>query len=228
MTLIGTIEHPPRAWAVLEDPSRAPGHPCLRSVIKGLAISLLIACVIPAFLFYLALTTLNVVAAVVIALAWSCAAIGWRWATNRAPSGLLALTVGVMTVRTALALATGNTFIYFFQPVISDGVVAAVFLLSLLTARPVVARLAGDFYPMTRDLANRPRIRRLLWRLTLMWGVVCLAKSLVSFWLLESQSLFTFVLVKNISLISLTVLATVATVAAAVLVARKEGLLPAI
>ena len=101
------------------------------------------------------------------------------------------------------------------------------FLLSLLTARPVVARLAADFYPLTRDLADRPRIRRLLWRLTLMWGVVCLAKGLVSFWLLESQSMMTFVLVKNITLISMTLLATAATVAASAVVARKEGLLPA-
>lgn len=202
-------------------------RPCLRTVISRLAVSLLVACVVPALLFYVVLVSVNVEVAVVVALVWSYGAIAWRWVTKRVPSGLLALTAAILTVRSVAALATGNTFIYFFQPVISDGVVAVIFLLSLLTARPLVARLAADFYPMTRDIATRPRVRRLLWRLTLMWGLVCLIKCLVSFWLLQSQSLVTFVLVKNISLITLTVLATVATVAAAALVARKEGLLPA-
>jgi hypothetical protein len=80
-----------------------------------------------------------------------------------------------MTVRSVVALATGDTFLYFLQPVISDGVIATGFLLSLATARPVVARLAADFYPMDLDIANRPRIRRLLWNLTLMWGMVCVS-----------------------------------------------------
>ena len=201
-------------------------RPCVKAVVVKLSVSVLVACVIPAALFYLAMVAAGISTAVVVALLWSYGAIGWRWATRRAPSGLLAITVAIMTVRSIFTLSTGDTFVYFFQPVISDGVVAAVFLLSLVTARPVVARLAGDFYPMTRDLATRPRVRRLLWRLTLLWGLVCLVKGAVSFWLLESQSLVTFVLVKNITTISLTILAVVATVLAAVLVARKEGLLP--
>jgi intracellular septation protein A len=226
LTLLSIIR-PPSHTDPHQDLAAPPNHPCLRSVITGIAVSLTVACVIPALLFYLALVTVGIDGAVVVALVWSSGAIGWRHLTKRAPSGLLILTVVIMTVRTAATLASGNTFIYFIQPVISDWVVASVFLLSLLTARPIVARLAGDFYPMTRDLASRPRVRRLLWRLTLMWGVVCLAKGLVSLWLLESQSLVTFVLVKNITLISMTLLATVATVAASAMVARKEGLLPA-
>lgn len=209
---------------------RVPGsaeRPHLRAIIGRLALSLLVACVAPAFLFSVTLVFLGITTAVVVALVWTAGAIGWRWATKRAPSGLLAITMILMTVRTVVALGTGNTFVYFLQPVISDGVVAAVFLLSLATARPVVARLAADFYPMTIDIAARPRIRRLLWRLTLMWGLVCLLKGIVSFWLLESQSLVSFVMIKNISLISMTAVAVVATVAASTLVARKEGLLPA-
>ncbi len=30
----------------------------------------------------------------------------------------------------------------------------------------MVARLAGDFYPMDHELAMRPRVRRLFWHLT--------------------------------------------------------------
>jgi hypothetical protein len=188
-------------------------------------VNLWIACVIPALLFYLSLVTFNISVAVVAALVWSYGAIGWRWATNRRRSGLLALTVSVMTVRTVIVLTTGNTFVYFFQPVITDVAVGTVFLLSLATARPMVARLAADFYPMDLDLAARPRIRQLFWRLTLMWALFCLAKAAISFWLLQSQSVVNFVLIKNISVISMTVLVVAATVQASVLVARKEGLL---
>jgi hypothetical protein len=207
--------------------SSSPERPCLKSVIGRLAVNLWIACVIPALLFYLSLLTFNISVAVVVALGWSYGAIGWRWATKRRRSGLLALTVSVMTVRTIIVLATGDTFVYFFQPVVTDVAVGTVFLLSLATARPVVARLAADFYPMDLDLAVRPRIRQLFWRLTLLWALFCLVKGALSFWLLESQSTVNFVLIKNLSVISMTVLVVAATVQASVLVARKEGLLVA-
>ena len=130
-----------------------------------------------------------------------------------------------MTGRTVIALRHRQHFLYFLQPIISDGVVATTFLLSLATARPMVARLAGDFYPMDHELSMRPRVRRLFWHLTVLWAVLWLGKALMTLWLLQSQSLETFVLVKSISVLAINVLAAVATVAAAAVVARKEGLL---
>jgi intracellular septation protein A len=190
-----------------------------------MAVNISVACIVPAVLFYVALVTIGITAAVVVALMWTYGAIAWRWATKRPMSGLLILTVSVMTIRTAVTLATGDTFVYFLQPIVSDGLVAAIFLVSLATARPVVARLAADFYPIDVDVARRPRIRRLFWHLTLMWAVVGLAKGGVGLWLLQSQSLVDFVLIKNIAVISLTGAAVVVTVWASLTVARKEGLL---
>jgi hypothetical protein len=176
-------------------------------------------------LFYIALVTYDVTAAVITALTWSYGAILWRWATKRRTSGLLMLTVAILTIRTAITLSTGDTFIYFLQPVVSDGVVALIFLASLATTTPVVARLAADFYPMDLDVAARPRIRRLFWHLTLLWGAVGLVKGGVGYWLLQSQSLVDFVLIKNIVVISLTVCAVGVTVRASTYVARREGLM---
>jgi intracellular septation protein A len=228
MTSTVTIERASRSPAPVNvSGASSPERPCLKSVIGRLAVNLWIACVIPALLFYLSLVTFNISVAVVVALGWSYGAIGWRWATKRRRSGLLALTVSVMTVRTIIVLATGDTFVYFFQPVVTDVAVGTVFLLSLASARPIVARLAADFYPMDLDLAVRPRIRQLFWRLTLLWALFCLVKGAISFWLLESQSTVNFVLIKNLSVISMTVLVVAATVQASVLVARKEGLLVA-
>jgi hypothetical protein len=199
--------------------------PHLKSIIGHLALSLLTAIVIPGALFYVCVVTMSVWAALVAALAWCYGAIAWRMATKRRASGLLALTVVIMTIRTAIALASGDTFLYFLQPVVSDVLVACGFFLSLASARPVVARLAADFYPMDSAIAERPRVQRLFWHLTLLWAVVCLCRAGITFWLLQSQSLVSFVVLKNLSLLALTGVAVTVTVSLAVWVARGEGLL---
>jgi uncharacterized membrane protein YwzB len=196
-------------------------------VLRRVGLSLTVACAIPAALFLVSYQLLGVWPAILGALVWSYGAIGWRALTGRRTSGLLVLTAVVLTARTAVALVAQSTFFYFLQPIITDSVVAAAFLLSLTTARPMVARLAGDFYPMDAELSLRPRIRRLFWHLTALWAVVCLAKAVTMFWALNSLSLDTFVMVKSISMPASNLLAVVVTVCAAVLVGRREGLLGA-
>jgi len=203
----------------------AQTRPRLGTVLRRVGLSLTVACAIPAALFFTMYQVFGVWTAIVVALFWSYGAITWRAVTGRRTSGLLVLTAIILTGKTVVVLASQSTFFYFLQPIITDGVVAATFLLSLATARPVVARLAGDFYPMDAELSLRPRMRQLFWRLTAMWAVVCLAKAVAMFWALNSLSLDTFVLVKSISMPAANLLAVVLTVSAAVLVGRKEGLL---
>jgi hypothetical protein len=202
-----------------------PERPRLGTIIRRVSLSLLIAVVIPAVMFYAFVVTAGVWVAIFAALAWSYGAIAWRLVTRRRTSGLLILTAIVMTGRTAVALLTDSTFLYFLQPIISDGVVATTFLLSLVSARPMVARLAGDFYPMDHELAMRPRIRRLFRHLTVLWAALTVGKALMTLWLLQSQSVETFVLVKGIGVLLLNAAAVAVTIAAAAAVARKEGLL---
>ncbi|MFC7495807.1 MULTISPECIES: VC0807 family protein [unclassified Nocardioides] len=187
--------------------------------------SLLVACAIPATLFYTCLRLDGVWTAIFVALCWSYGAIAWRAVTGRRTSGLLVLTALVMTGRTLVALLTDSTYLYFLQPIISDGLIGAAFIATLATARPMVARLAGDFYPMDDKLHVRPRIRRLFWCLTLMWAILCLGKAMATLWLLHSQPLETFVLMKSVSVLLLNGFAVAATIGAAVFVARREGLL---
>ena len=194
-------------------------------MVRRVSLSLLVACVVPATLFYSCFALAGIWTAIVVALVWSYGAIVWRRVTGRRTSGLLILTALLMTGRTAIAMLTDSTFLYFLQPIISDGLIAAGFLLSLATARPMVARLAGDFYPMNLELALRPRVRRLFRNLTMLWALLCLGKALMTLWLLQSQSLETFVLVKSVAVLAVNVLAAVVTVGLAALVARREGLL---
>jgi uncharacterized membrane protein len=214
--------------SVLTAPAVVPTVPCphaaaLAGVFRLLAVSLLVACGVPAVLFYAALQVAGLVPAVLTALAWSYGAVVWRKVTGRPTSGLLVLTVTILTIRTVFTVSTGNSYVYFLQPVVSDGIVALLFLASLASARPLVARLAADFYPMSPDLAAHPRVRRLFRRLTSFWGGVCLLKAATGFWLLESLSMADFVLVKSGAMIGLTVVAVAVTIWAALHVLRHES-----
>ncbi len=207
------------------DGAAATARPRLRAILRHLGLSLLWANIVPAALFYACFAAGNVWAALIAALAWCYGAMAWRVSTKRPTSGLLWLTAIGLTVKTALSMATGSTFLYFVQPAVNDASVALLFLASLATARPVVARLASDFYPMTEDVAVRPRIQRLFWRLTLLWAFVCLVKAAATLWLLESVSLGTFVAVKTVMTPAIATVGVIATVVIALQVARHEGLL---
>src|SRR5689334_18365190 len=131
---IATIPHRPDADA---------DHPRIPTILKHLSLSLLIANVVPGALFYACLRLGSMWIALIAALAWCYGVIGWRIATKRRTSGLMLLTVVGLTAKTMLAFASGSTYIYFLQPAANDAIVAVLFLLSLATTRPVVARLAG-------------------------------------------------------------------------------------
>jgi len=199
--------------------------PTLRAIVVRTFVSLAVAVAVPAVLFWTTLVLFGVYGAVGVALVWMCGAMCWRWASGRRVSRLLLLTLGIMTIRTCFTLVTGNTFVYFVQPVFADAAVAAIFLGSLWTAQPIVARIAPDFYPLDAAVASRPRVHRLFRRLTLMWGLVIVVKGSVTLWLLLSQSMVDFVLIKGAVIMTLTLVAAAATIALSAIVGRQEGLL---
>jgi hypothetical protein len=194
----------------------------LREVIGRVSSSLMLAVVVPAVLLWAVIALANVTAAVLTCLTWMMMVMVWRFATRRPVSGLLLLSLAILTVKTAFTLITGNTFVYFVQPVFADLAVGAIFLGSLGTRRPMIARLAPDFYPMSDSVAARPAIQAHFRRLTLLWGVVVLAKGGITLWLLESLSDADFVLVKGGAIITLTLTAAVVTIAWSYLVVRQQ------
>ncbi|WP_159542485.1 VC0807 family protein [Aeromicrobium sp. 9AM] len=183
------------------------------------------AVVAPAVLFAATAVLANVATAMIVALGWLAGAVLWRGSTGRPVSGLLMLTIVIMSVKTAITFATGNTFIYFVQPVVVDAVVATLFLASWQSDRPFVSRLAPDFCPLNVAVAARPRIRQLFRGLTLMWGLVILVKGVVTLWLLLTLSTVDFIVIKGSVILALTLTTIAATVAWSVAVCRKDGLL---
>jgi hypothetical protein len=195
-------------------------------IVTRLALAILVANVIPSGLFYACLALGNIWLALTAALMWCYGAMAWRMSTGRAMSGLLVLTMIGLTGRTIFAFASGSTFIYFLQPTLADVGLALLFAGSLLTARPLVARVAGDFYPMDDELHARPRIQQLFWRLTLMWAVITAAKATVSLWLLATVSTTTYATIKSWLAPTIAVTGAAVTVVICAHAARREGLLP--
>jgi hypothetical protein len=215
--------------AALETVPPAPGpnlepRPGLGAVIRRVALSLAVACVIPAALFYSVFAVSGVFVAMGAALTWQYGALAFRAVTGRRTSGLLVIAAAVTTGRTLISIAAHSSFLYFLQPIVTDCLIGTSFLISLLGAKPIAARLAGDFYPITEEVANRPSVRTFFRLLTLSWGLLYLGKGSLTLWLLLSQSLEVFVLVKTISVVAINLSAVAGTITVGMLMARREGL----
>ena len=119
---------------------------------------------------------------------------------------------------------SGSTFTYFLQPIATTVVLAMVFLGSVVIGRPVIARLAHDFCPISPEVARRPRVMRLFAGLTILWACVHVLSALTTFGMLVSLPVPLFVAVKTMSSFGLTAAAIVITVVWALRTAHQEEL----
>jgi hypothetical protein len=187
---------------------------------------LLEATVIPGALFYVCLVTGGVGWAYGSALAWVYGCVLRRVIRHRAIPTLLILGTIAVTVRTAVAVGSGSTFFYFVQPIIGTVAMGAALLISVIVGRPLIGSLAGDFWPITTEMAQNPRVVSLFRRLTLLWAGVNLLTATVTFVLLVSLPLTTFVAVKQL-LVLITILAVAVTIFLGHRTACREGYMPA-
>jgi intracellular septation protein A len=198
----------------------------VRAVARRGGPRLVEAMVVPAVLFYTVLETVGVGAAYATALAWTFSAIALRQLTHRPVTGLhLIVAIGLMG-RTALALATDSTFLYFAQPVLGSAALAAVFLVSIALGRPLIARLADEFCPLDADAAGRHGVARLFRNLTYLWAAVIVAKGALTLVLLLTLPLSAFVVTKTLGLWALTVAAIAATFVLSYRTTSLEHLVP--
>jgi uncharacterized membrane protein len=185
--------------------------------------SLIEATIIPAILLYVFLVTLGPTPAMLAVLFWSYGAVIRRLVGGHGIPGILQLAVIGLTVRTVVGIASG-TFMYFLQPVATTLALAIVFAGSLTFGRPMIARMASDFCPLSPDIACRPGVVRLFSGLTLLWAGVHLLSAATTFTLLVSLPTTTFVAVKTFVSLAITISAIVLTVSWSIRTARAEDL----
>jgi hypothetical protein len=118
---------------------------------------------------------------------------------RRPVSVLLVLAAVGITARTAVAVWSGSAFVYFVQPVAATVLTGAVFIVSLVIDRPLIGHFAGDFWPMTPQVAENPGVVSLFRGLTVLWAGVNLTTAALTLGLLLSLPLATFVAVKQVT-----------------------------
>ena len=196
----------------------------LKDVGRRLVPRVFEATFMPAALFYVFLGAIGWGAAILAALCWSYGAIALRLLLGRPISGLLMLSALGLGVRTLFAVASASSFVYFVQPVATTLALAAIFFGSVIAGRPLIARLAHDFCPMSADVVARPKVTRLMSGLTILWACVHLVTAATTFGLLVTLPVTSYIVFKTTICLGITVAAVVLTVVWSVRVAHGEDL----
>ena len=157
------------------------------TLLRGALPSIAVATLIPMALFYLTLAASSVVWAIgaSVLYAYGCAAL--QYSRRRRVSGMLLMTVFMVTVRAAAAAASGRSTLYFAIPVAETAGFGLMFVATLWTSQPLIVRLARDLVPhLAEDLSTR---RELIRGLSLIWMATYLASGATTMTLLTTVSL---------------------------------------
>jgi hypothetical protein len=197
----------------------------LLSVVRRSGPHLIEATLVPGALFYCSLVVIGLGAAFVAALLWSYAAVATRLVWHRPIPPLLVLGVIGISIRTVAAVASGSAFVYFAQPILGAVLMACVFVVSVAIGRPLVERLAVEFWPLTPEVMSRTAVARLFRSLTFLWAAVNLAVAATTLVLYLALPLATFVAVKQLASLAITAIGVFVTIDWSIRTARREGLL---
>jgi intracellular septation protein A len=192
-------------------------------VVRRSGPHLIEASLIPTALFYCALVIVGLGAAFVTALVWLYAAVVIRLARHKPVPPLLVLGAIGITVRTTISLASGSSFYYFAQPILGSLVMGCVFLVSVVVGRPMVERLALEFWPLTPEMLACPAVSRLLRGLTFLWAGVNIVTGVTTLTLLLWLPLAAYVALKQVASLAITGAGIAVTIDLSVRTARREG-----
>ena len=179
-------------------------------------------------LFYVLLVLGDMRWALAGALIWSYGAVVRRVVGERPVPALLILATLGITVRTIVYLLSSNDFVYFVQPILRTTLTGLMFAGSVAVGRPLIARFANDFCPLSPDVRVRPGILRLFKRLTILWSLVNVVAAASSLVLLLTVPVSVFVVTAAVSAWIVTSAGVITTVAYSVTTARHEGLITAL
>jgi|GEM_PF-982047 len=235
---VGALSAPDRTSSVPQPDSHGqpnaswtmePSKPeVVAAVARRLVPHLVEATLIPTVLFYTVLAAAGLRWAFAAAIAWSYLAIGRRLLARRRVPALLFLSGLGITVRTVTLMASTNTFVYFVQPIFGTVATAAALLVSVALGRPLIARFAHDFCPLTSEVSCRPGVEQLFRRLTYLWAGLTFLSAAVNVTLLLALPVDLYVAVKTGSGWLVRGIGIVLTVSISLRTARREGLQTAV
>lgn len=171
--------------------------PALRVIARQAARQLAENVLAPLVVFYAVLAVVGVDGAIIGALAWCYVAVAVRLVLRKPVPAMLIVGALLLTVRTAVGLATGSVFLYFLQPSLGNFALGALFLASVPAGRPLAARLAGDFCALPPGLLRHERLRHFFRRVSLLWALVFCVNGATTIWALLSVPVTAFPLVST-------------------------------
>ena len=171
--------------------------PPLRTLARHALPRVIEGAVIPTLLFVTLLRLGGPMWAIAGGLTWSALVIGSRVVRGHRVPTIVLIGLGALALRTTLALAAGSSFVYFLQPALGTATVGCVLLATALAGRPFILRLARDFCPIPADAMEHGHLRRFFLGISVVWGVTQLLNAGLTLWLLLSQSLGTFVVLRT-------------------------------
>ncbi|MER6944557.1 VC0807 family protein [Nonomuraea sp. NPDC000554] len=184
---------------LLAAPPEAPAFelPRFVSLLRHAVPRVLEGMILPVAVFYVGLVLGGFTAGVVVAVAWVYGGAAWRIVKGRAVPGSVLLAAGMVTVRAVLALLTGSPVLFFLQPTLGVFCASAAFLSTARLRRPLARRVAEDLVPLPDQVLNKPLMQRFFRRQSLIWGCAQFVNGSLSLWLLLSQPVETYLLVRT-------------------------------
>jgi hypothetical protein len=198
--------------------------PSMRSALSHALPALIEGVIGPAAVFYAALVLGGFDGACYAGLGWSVCAVLRRLLFRQRVPGTLWLSIGLLSIRTVIAVLTGSPMLYFLQPTLGTCLVGLAFLASAGMRRPFIERLAHDFCPFSPELLARRGMRRFFVHLSLLWATVMLVNAGIVFGLLLTSSLRAFVVERTVVTWALSGLAIGLSAYVFARALRREGL----
>ncbi len=204
--------------------SALPRRHVLAAVARRGLPGIIEASLVPSAIFVIVTGAFGATAAMLAVLVWGYATMLRRALTGRTIPSLLVLAMFGLTIKTLVGVLSGSTFAYFLQPIATTVAIGALFFGSVLIGRPVIARIAHDFCPISPEVAARPSVMRLFVGLTVLWATVQLVNAGATLGMLLSLPTTLFVVLKPATSLLISTAAVVATICWALRIAHREEL----
>lgn len=170
--------------------------PGLRAIAEHAWLNVLTGKIVPLILFLALFRTIGITPAVLAALAWSLGVVAHQRAKGHRIAGLIIMSIIGNTAKTIVAIATGSVIAYFIQPTISTTLIGTAFLVSVPMGLPLAERLVHDFCPFDEATSNEPAFKAFFPKLSILWAATSLLNGAITLYLLLTQSITTFVIIK--------------------------------
>jgi hypothetical protein len=153
---------------------------------------------------------------------WLIAAVR-RIVTGSVPS-LLTISAIVLTLQTAMVLATGQLWIFLLQFPVANLCMSVLFARTARGPNPLVARLAAEVIALRQPATHHPGLHRFFQGATWLWAGIFLLLAGSLGVLMVTQPLATFLMLSSVATIALTAAGIGASVLWFVSMMRKHGL----